>query len=350
MITRYSAITQLAMFSVFLSIISLVACDEVERNDLAGETTGFPELTGPYLGQPLPGSEPQLFAPGIVCDGLHNRDMAITLDGSEIFFTSHVSYFIYSAILQTKLVDGVWTKPEVAPFSIDARYVYAEPHISPDGKHLFFLSNRAAEEGGEKNEDIWVVDRIEDGWGEPYDLGEPICSDADEYFPSVTRDGTIYFTRSEPRSESKILRSKLVDGQYQEPELLPEQVNCGENRFNAFISPDEKYLILGVAGMPDSRGGIDYYVVFRDENDNWSDPVNLGDKINSDSNNEFSPYVSPDGKYFFFMSSRLMDEAMRPKTLSIQTLRDIQDSPMMGSTDIFWVEADFIVKLRPVAN
>ena len=46
--------------------------------------------TGPYLDQPPPGDEPALFAPGIVSDGLANRDLAITPDGDEIYWSSNL--------------------------------------------------------------------------------------------------------------------------------------------------------------------------------------------------------------------------------------------------------------------
>ena len=44
-----------------------------------------------------------------------------------------------------------------------------------------------------------------------------------------------------------------------ETELLPEQVNCGANRFNAFVSPDESFVIVPAAGMEDAYDGVDYY-------------------------------------------------------------------------------------------
>jgi hypothetical protein len=48
--------------------------------------TQFPNLSSPYLGQKTPGIIPALFAPGIVCTGISERDIAISPDGSEIFF------------------------------------------------------------------------------------------------------------------------------------------------------------------------------------------------------------------------------------------------------------------------
>ena len=46
----------------------------------------FPELTGEYLGQTPPGDTPQLFAPGIVSTGMYARDIAMTPDGTELYY------------------------------------------------------------------------------------------------------------------------------------------------------------------------------------------------------------------------------------------------------------------------
>ena len=47
---------------------------------------GFPLLTGEYLGQKPPGATAELFAPGIVGTGMYTRDVAITPDGTEIYY------------------------------------------------------------------------------------------------------------------------------------------------------------------------------------------------------------------------------------------------------------------------
>lgn len=298
-----------------------------------------------YLGQPPPGDEPVLFAPGIVSDGLANRDMAITPDGSEMYWTTHMRDFELTVILFSQRTENGWTEPEVAPFSKDPAYVYYEPAISPDGEQFFFVASAA----GEDENDIWVMDRDGNGWGPARKLGPPVNGPGKEYFPSVTRDGTLYFTRAgvEDGTEA-IYRSKRVQGQYAEPELLPDAVNSGKSRFNAFIAPDESYLIVPVWGREDSIGSVDYYVVFRNGDDEWSQPVNLGPKINTESGREYTPYVSPDGRYFFFMSTRSPAEPdVPPGGYDRDFLLQAHGRPENGLSDVYWIEASFIDALRP---
>jgi Tol biopolymer transport system component len=341
-----------------LTIAAGCACSVVlgcgTRTELAD--TSFPELTGEYLGQVPPGDVPQLFAPGIVSTGMYTRDIAMTPDGSELYFC--VMEAGLSVILGTKLVDGRWTSPEVVPFSSDAAHQEIEPHVSPDGGKLFFLSDRSPdgivlepdERGEWANQDIWVVDRIGDDWGEPYNLGPPVNSDSAEFFPSVTRDGTVYFTRSDPDTrESYIYRSRLVNGSYREAERLPPQVNSTQSQYNAFIAPDESYLIVPVSGRDDSRGGTDYYIVFRSEEDTWSEPLNMGERVNTPDDGEYSPFVSRDGRYLFFMSSRRTPWEELPETITRDTITSIYTHSGNGRSDIYWVDAGLIEELRAQA-
>lgn len=328
---------------------ALTSCAPQQEQAEQTESSALLDLSGPYIGQEPPGAEPELFAPGIVTSGLSTRDVAILPDGSEIYFGLFLPNYKFAAIAYTRLDDGRWTRPEIAPFS--GKYRDLEPCISPDGSKLFFLSYRPLETGGEAtdNEDIWVVDRVDDGWGEPYNIGPPVNSEAGEFFPSVTNDGTLYFTRFNTQTRgNEILRSRFVDGRYAEPERLPDQVNCGRDRFNAFVAPDESYSIVPAFGMEDSVGSVDYYIVFRNPDDTWSEPVNMGDKVNTDGAQEYSPYVTRDGKYFFFMSSRTrFDEGYHNLSLTLADILEIHKAPEHGNSSIYWMDAGFIEGLRP---
>lgn len=306
----------------------------------------FENQTGPYIGQQTPDTTATVFAPGLISTAMYTRDLTMTPDGKEIYFC--VSSFGYNLIFVTRQKDGHWTEPVLASFIEDPKYIYYEPHITPDGKKLLFLSNMPAAGDEEASEDIWAVDRNGEGWGKAYNLGAPVNTDGAEFFPSTTLDGTLYFTRAAKDSRlNHIYRSKYADGKYQEPEQLGPEVNCGVNRYNAFIDPDERFIIVPAVGMEDGYGGTDYYVVFRDENDQWSKPVNMGPQLNTKSGGEYSASLSPDGKYLFFMSNRpnpkTSDMEGRP---SFKQLHEAFNKPQNGNADIYWIRADFIMTLK----
>jgi len=314
-----------------------------------GPEPRFTDRTGPYLGERPPGLTPVVFAPGLVSTGGFERDVAITPDGREIYFALAGPAYQYTTIAVTRLAEGRWTEPEVVAGLDDPRYMSLEPALSADGNTLYFLSTRpdTAMGGTAGNQDIWALTRTATGWSVPRNLGAPVNSPLPEYFPSLTRDGTIYFTREEAGSRvSSIWRARREGYGYREPERLPPQVNSGRSHFNAFVAPDESYVIVPTDGRPDSIGGCDYYVVFRTPDDSWSQPINLGPAVNTKGSQEFSPYVSPDGKYFFFMSSRLA----APERLTFGLFRDLHNRPGNGNADIYWVDAAFIEDLRPGAK
>jgi hypothetical protein len=337
---------------IVIVTLTLTACQSTEPPPPEPSPEVIPALSGDYLGQEPPGDTPRLFAPGVVSTGLLDRDIAMLPDGSEIYFGVAAPGYAVSSILVTRrLPDGGWTSPEVASFVAPHPARDLEASIAPDGQRIYFISDRPPEGASEPhgNSDIWVADRGADGWGEPYNLGPPVNSGDQEYFPSVTRGGTLYFTRERKGERGNfIYRSRLVGGSYSEPERLPSQVNSGPAQFNSFIAPDESYLILSVLGRPDAIGRSDYYVCFRSPDDVWSDPVNLGERINVPDAQGYSPYVTPDGKYFFFMSTRA-DALGRlaGQHVSQEQMLELLAAPGTGNADTYWVEASFIEALRP---
>lgn len=313
----------------------------------------FPVLSGSYLGQSPPEMEIELFAPGVVSTGLYERDLAISSDGKEIYYGLILGDQV--TIMMTRLEKGTWKEPKIAPFASDPNFLFFEPCISPDGKSMFFLSTlppRGKEpKPGWGHQNIWVANRTQDGnWGKPQDIGPPVNTENAEYFPSVTNDGTLYFTRSISGEEkTRIMRSRKLNQTYADPEPLPEQINGQGTPYNAYIAPDESFLIACVEGRADSvtPGCPDYYVFFHHADDTWSDGVNLGQGINLSEDRALSPYVSPDGKYFFFASTRKGPGLNSWGEMTWGRIQQLHFSPQNGSSDIYWVDSQIIKNLKP---
>ena len=322
--------------TVLFIILLFVACGE---ND-------FPELKGPYMGQTLPGMTAELFAPGIISNELCNRDVAMSPDGKEMYFGLHTPDFAYATILCSKEVNGVWTKHEVVSFGRDPRYVCLEPAMSPDGQRLYFMSDRTRDRSGDPfDEDIWYSVRNGDEWSDPINAGPNVNTPGHEFYPSVTEDGSLYFTRADVGTRIHyIYRSRMVNGEFQPAERLPEQVNCGANRYNAYIAPDESFCVVPAVGMPDAYGGTDYYITFRQEDDSWSEPVNMGEQFNHATGGEWSFYMDPAKKVLFFMATQNISE--RPEALSYDFFFSAGNGPGNGNPDIYWIDAGIVDSLR----
>ncbi|MCK5147180.1 PD40 domain-containing protein [bacterium] len=308
----------------YVLILFLMACSQQNQ---------FPVLEGEYLAQTPPGEIPELFAPGIICTGMDDRDIAISPDGREIFYG--VLEKPHYVLIWLKEVDGVWQSHKIAPFS--GSYNDYEPQFSPDGNRVYFCSERPMEgKGDPKDADIWYVEREGESWGEPQNPGAPLNSELNEFYPSVTKDGTVYFTSH----TMKICRSEFKNGKYCEPEILPNPINT-RAEYNAFIDPDERYLIYTSHSWDHAAGRGDLFVAYRQDDDSWSVPRHLGHDINSNAI-EMSPTVSSDGKYLFFSSMRT-NEAHDP--VQVKTYEELLTNfqkPQNKKLDIYWVDANIL--------
>lgn len=290
-----------------------------------------------YFNQPLPANAPKLFAPGKISDEFGNRDMAISPKGDEIFYTLQSRNF--SAIVYSKKTDGRWSEPEVAPFS--GMYNDLEPAFATGGNTLYFVSARPLDSSNiQKDYDIWIVQRTNDGWGEPRNPGAPLNSEKDEYYPSVAKNGNIYFTRAVDGREEDIMLCRFVNGVFDTAVSLPDAVNSVDDEFNAFVDPDEQYIIFSVYGRKDFGRG-DLYISKKDDKNSWLPAENLGATINS-SGLDYCPYVTPDKKYFFFTSNRSEKKTPFRKTQPLESLKEMLHNQLNGLDNIYWIKAAVI--------
>ncbi len=138
-----------------------------------------------------------MYQPGIFSTGAWDFFVALTPDQRTAYICRANGDFSYYTILETSLANGRWTEPRAPTFS--GRWSDADPHVSPDGSKLFFISNRPLTGGTPREEhDIWVVERQAGGrWGAPRHLGAPVNRDgATEWSPSVARNGATGYGRA----------------------------------------------------------------------------------------------------------------------------------------------------------
>ncbi len=314
-----------------------------------------PDFSAQFISDPFenpPEDSALLFAPGTVSQGLYERDIAINKDRDEIFFG--VLTGKHTCIMSMKKSGNQWTRPELASFSRDSRFFFLEPAFSPDEQRLYFLSTipRIAEDSlpGWANQNIWYVERKEDGsWSEIKDLGDPINSGGGEFFPSFSNNGNLYFTwNAKDSPESYVKMARWTGEGFADPILLPENVNGKGQIFNACISPDESYLIGCASGRETNSGRTPlYYVFFNLGDGNWSEAINLQEKVNLPGSAAISPYISRDGKYLFFASTFSPEKNGDDNSLSAEEIYSHYSKPQNGLSDIYWISTDFISELKP---
>lgn len=257
------------------------------------------------------------------------RDFAMTSTGEEAFITIQSPLGEFAVLAQVKKVNNRWAEPEIMPFS--GKYSDLEPFVSTNDLRLYFASNRPLTDsiGQSKDFDIWYVERenTEAPWGSPINIGEPINTEHDEFYPSLADNNNLYFTSGRPGTKGKddILFSIWNNNEYSMPISVSDSINTESDEFNAFIAPDESYLIFGGYNREDGHGRGDLYISFRDEALGWSAAVNLGEDINS-KDTEYCPFVDSQSNTLYFTGRRNSIKALNNFQTMDEVLEEVNKS------------------------
>jgi len=277
---------------------------------------------------------PVVFEPGKISDAFPNRDMTISPDGNELFFTEQFTKGLYNVIMHSVKKNGVWNTPEVASFS--GKWDDMEASFAPDGKTLYFSSARPlTDTGEEKDFDIWYVTKENGMWQNPRNLGAPINTTTDEFYASATKSGNIYFTRGTKDRADEIWVCPYVNGHLEESKQLSDSINSVGYEFNAFVDPDEQFILFTAYRRPEGQGSGDLYISRKNAAAEWGKAVNL-QMLNSRSM-DYCPFVTADKKYLYFTSDRAGFKVPFDKPLTTKALHTIMDNPGNGFDDIYVV-------------
>jgi len=266
-------------------------------------------------------SVPEVFAPGVIslADRIESCP-AMTPDGREFYFTVRRSPGHW-AIFVSRAAAGGWSEPQVATFSGASSDL--EPFVSPDGRRLFFSSNRPISRGetARQDYDLWSVDRENGGWGRPRNAGPNVNFAGDQWRASVARNGNLYF------SSQGLWRAERTDDGYAAARKIGDFAqDTAIIGGHPYVAPDESFILTSWMTGPGGKGGWDLYISFRRADGTWTRSKNLGEAVNTEANEDF-PLISPDGRFLFF--SRYAKRS---------------DGSEQG--DIYRVEADFLDRLR----
>lgn len=293
------------------SVLVLISTILVPRVDAQHDE--FPLLRGPYLGQKPPGTQPEVFGPGVISldEDFEHSAAVFSPGGDEVFLGTNVGRYTENGrqgmlrLYYMKKVDGTWTAPQKAPFAKDIRV--ERPVFSPDGNSLYF--ERDSDLTHESDVDIYVVHRTDDGWSEPEPVSPLINSPAIERLHCVTADGSMYFTRNLMRDDEEVLVSRWVTGAFTAPEKLGNAYNQNVPEYALVFGPNEDYMLINQQA---AAASANVFVCYKRADGSWSERIE-------------TPYysggflaLSPDGKYLF----------------------------MMGEA-IYWISTSFVEDLRP---
>lgn len=244
------------------------------------------------------------YAPIISADGLTmmftsrrpilKEDIELKMQGMENVYTSEYNDMIWK-----------WNKPQLLEESVNQKERNNSAiALSNDGQRLLLYR-------GDPDGNIYESVLEGENWSEPVKLPKPINSKKHESSASIAPDGrTIYFTsnRRGGQGGSDIWVCRQGINGWEKAENLGSVVNTDKNEEGVFIHPDGKTLYFSSKGH-DSKGGYDIFKSVL-ENGVWSKPVSLGDSINT-AGDELFYCLTADGKTAYYSSVRGNGAGMR---------------------------------------
>jgi hypothetical protein len=257
-------------------------------------------------------ARPTVFAPGVVSGPFEEVAATFTPDGNTVYFAQGT--IAMEICFSTRAggqvgssaggqaggrVGGQWGKPRVAGFS--GRWGDWDPCLSPDGRQIYFVSNRPLDTTGDRklirNTHLWYADRLDgNSWSEARCIKDSFNMDGiGNFAPSVSlsKDLCFYSPQRDKAGKGKSYYVKWLGDHYGEPQAL--FLNGEEEISDPFIAPDERYIIF--------VSGNDLFISFR-KGDSWGTGQKLGPQVN-DGSPIYDPTVSPDGKMLYFTSTRI---------------------------------------------
>ncbi len=194
---------------------------------------------------------------------------------------------------------------------VNSRHPEYGPVISADEEILIFTSKRPNSTGGELDhetssfyEDMYISRKADKQWGEVEQLPSTVNSASHDASIGLSPDGQKLFVyrNNDHASERSgdIYVTNIKGNEWSVPERMPNPINTKGWEPSASITPDEKVIYFS-STREGGFGGTDIYAVRLLPSGEWAEPVNLGEKINTE-HDEDGPFIHPDGKTLYFSS------------------------------------------------
>lgn len=169
----------------------------------------------------------------------------------------------------------------------------ANPVISHDGNYALLRISGKAEP------DIYSSQYINGNWTTPEVVKGNVNTVKDEYYPELTHSNQLFYS-----SSGNVYMADFEEGMNWVNARPVTELNTDSSESNAAISRDGKWLVF-LSNRKGSYGSYDLYISQKNTT-GWSNPVNLGPKINTNAM-EYQPRFSIDDKMLYFTRSFFMN-------------------------------------------
>jgi outer membrane protein OmpA-like peptidoglycan-associated protein len=206
--------------------------------------------------------------------------------------------------VEKDFVDGTWNYAKRFTDDVNSKFNEGSAALSPDGRTLIFT--RCDADDGFGSCDLYIADFIGSTWANIRNIGPMVNSDAWDSHPNITPDGkTLYFTsnRKGGFGKSDLYRTtRQEDGTWTQAENLGPIINTVEEEVTPFFHEINQTLYFSSTGHLKNMGGFDIYKS-RWMKDHWESPKNVGPLVNS-SGNEYYFTIDGKGTRLFYASAK----------------------------------------------
>ncbi|MEO6305531.1 MAG: OmpA family protein [Bacteroidia bacterium] len=227
--------------------------------------------------------------------GLLQADKPMKIELSE-------SDVVKSNMVATKLTGSVNSQyPEMGPLvSPDGNTLYFSRYRDPNNIG-----------GKDDDEDIWYSewDAKNNTWGEAKNMGEPLNNKFPNFINSISPDGNTILVGNAYHTDGTMRQGVSVSHRTSTGWSFPKQLTI-EDDFNKsdlvayYLSNSQKYLLMAQDIKKNTYGSLDIYVSFMQSDSTWSKPRNLGPTVNS-KGLETAPFLAADDRTLYYTSDGL---------------------------------------------
>ena len=262
--------------------------------------------------------------PSITADG---QTLMFTRQSRNNFFNSFGGGTSQEDFYLSYLEDTGWGTSVNAGEPLNTKQNEGAQTLSSSGNYMYFTA--CDRPGGLGSCDLYFSAFNDGRWSHPYNLGPPVNTPSWESTPSISADGNMLFfssSRTGGFGGKDLWYSVMKDkGEWSSPVNLGDKINTDGDEMSPFIHFDGKSLYFASDGRP-GMGGLDIYLTRMKEDSTWTEPQNLGFPVNT-STDDMGMVIEAGGQKAFFSSKRdnangkdifffNLDESFRPNPVS----------------------------------
>jgi len=177
---------------------------------------------------------------------------------------------------------------------INSRFADINPIVSEDGNHLVFVSKRQFYDA------TFYSEKVNGKWLPPRNIIPELEVDGDVYPTSLSGDGDTMIIYRNDDFIGNLYISRRENGHWTGLEKLGDDINTKYWESHGCLTEDGKTLYF-TSNRKGGYGGLDIYRAEKQKDGSWSEPVNLGETVNTRYNEE-TPFITGNGQKLYFSS------------------------------------------------